>query len=163
MKKIGIVGSRNRDDSGTYELIKTELFREYEDGDWIVSGGAKKGGDRIARTLSMIFGIPILEFNARWDHTWNPLLEQMEYTKYNKTAGFIRNKPIAHHSDILIATPHPSTTEFFKHMHGSVLVKELTPLKGGTENTIEHWIRHKNIYSDGSGVLKWDEDKLILL
>ncbi|KKM66045.1 hypothetical protein LCGC14_1485150 [marine sediment metagenome] len=164
MKKIGIVGSRGRNDSNTLWALRDGFFRIYQDGDWIVSGGAKKGGDWVAYDLSNCFGIPILIFNARWDYEWDAVIKRLIYrTAYNKAAGFIRNKPIAHHSDVLIATPKPETVEFFRNLQGSVMIKDLNKLKGGTENTIGHWIRHKSTYSEGDRHYEWNTNNLILL
>lgn len=102
----------------------------YEDGDWIVSGGCKKGGDAFAERIAKDFGIPILIFEARWNHKWkNYKFIRLQYT--NKNAGKIRNVPIAEHSDILIACVSPDRT-------------------GGTEHTIE---KFKKFGKEGALIL----------
>jgi hypothetical protein len=95
--------------------VKDAFFEVYEDGDWIISGGCKEGGDAFAETIAKAFGIPILILPARWNHEWQ---EEKFTRKFNRAAGFIRNGSIAEHSDILIACVHPDRT-------------------GGTEDTIK--------------------------
>lgn len=90
MKKIGIIGTRRRNNSGAYKKVEEEFFRVYEDGDWIVSGGCPKGGDRFAEVLAKKFGIPILIFYPNWN-------------KFKRGAGLVRNTDIANTSDVLIA------------------------------------------------------------
>jgi len=102
MKKIGIIGSRKRNIRTDFMKVKEAFFEVYEEGDWIVSGGCEKGGDLFAETLARMFGIPILILHARWRHEWNEEKKNFERT-FNKAAGFIRNTPIAEHSDVLIA------------------------------------------------------------
>lgn len=92
-KVIGIVGSRRRDtiaDSGKcFEAFQTI----YEEGDSIVSGGCKKGGDKFAEVIAETMGISIT-------------IHYPEWKKYGKPAGFIRNTKIAEDCNILIALPH---------------------------------------------------------
>ncbi len=90
MKKIGIIGTRRRDNPEAYMKVVKEFFNIYEEGDWIVSGGCILGGDRFAQVIAKKYGIPILIFYANWD-------------KYKKGAGFVRNIDIAKNSDKLIA------------------------------------------------------------
>lgn len=89
MKKIGIIGTRRRDNTAAYKKVKEAFFEVYEDGDWIVSGGCPKGGDRFAELIAKKYGIPILIFYPNW-------------TKFKKGAGLVRNSDIANNSDILI-------------------------------------------------------------
>lgn len=89
MKKIGIVGTRRRDSIEALKVVEKDFFEIYEEGDWIVSGGCSKGGDRFAEVIAKKFGIPILIFYPNWD-------------KYKKGAGFVRNLEIAKNSDVLI-------------------------------------------------------------
>jgi len=90
MKKIGIIGSRRRDAGIDQKATREKFFEVYEDGDWIVSGGCPKGGDRFAEVIAKKHGIPILIFYPNWE-------------KYKRGAGIVRNTDIAFHSDVLIA------------------------------------------------------------
>lgn len=90
MKKIGIIGTRRRDNPDAYKKVEDKLLEIYEEGDWIVSGGCAKGGDRFAQVIAKKHGIPILIFYPNWE-------------KYSKGAGLVRNLDIAKHSDVLIA------------------------------------------------------------
>ena len=90
MKKIGIIGTRRRNSSEAFKKIKEAFFEVYEDGDYLVSGGCPKGGDRCAEKLAKDYGIPIVIYFPKWK-------------KYGKGAGFVRNADIADNSDCLIA------------------------------------------------------------
>jgi len=90
MKKIGIIGTRRRDTPKAYKAVEEEFFKHYEEGDWIVSGGCPKGGDRFAEVIAKKYGIPILIFYPNWKN-------------YGRAGGIIRNENIAIESDILIA------------------------------------------------------------
>ena len=90
MKKIGIIGSRRRDAGIDQKATREKFFEVYEDGDWIVSGGCPKGGDRFAEKIAKDYGIPILIFHPDWK-------------KLGRAAGIIRNGDIANESDILVA------------------------------------------------------------
>ena len=67
MKKIGIIGSRRRNTESDSKRVVEALFDVYEDGDWIVSGGCPKGGDRFAEMFAKSIGCPILIFYPNWD------------------------------------------------------------------------------------------------
>lgn len=54
---IGIVGSRRRNTSEDLSLVREAFSRVYEPGDFVVSGGCKKGGDRFAEIIAAEFGI----------------------------------------------------------------------------------------------------------
>lgn len=88
--KIGIVGTRRRDNAQAYMQVEKAFFNIYKEGDWIISGGCQIGADRFAEVIAKKFGIPILIFYPNWD-------------KYKKGAGFVRNLDIAKMSDRLIA------------------------------------------------------------
>lgn len=91
MKKIGIIGTRRRDTAEAFSKIIAKFFEIYEPGDWIVSGGCQKGGDRFAEKLAREHGIPIIIFHANWK-------------KFKGGAGFIRNEDIAKESGVIIAS-----------------------------------------------------------
>jgi hypothetical protein len=56
-KKIIIIGTRRRDTDKDYRVV-WDVFREiYEDGDIIVSGGCRKGGDRFAEVIAGRMGL----------------------------------------------------------------------------------------------------------
>lgn len=90
MKRIGIVGSRRKDSYDYKVVVENKFFSVYEEGDWIVSGGCPKGGDKFAEMIAKENGIPILIFYPSWE-------------RFGKGAGFVRNGDIAKYSDILIA------------------------------------------------------------
>jgi len=52
MKKIIIVGARKRDSEEDYTQVWNEFRKWYDEGDIIVSGGAKRGGDRFAEIIA---------------------------------------------------------------------------------------------------------------
>uniref|UniRef100_A0A6M3LJU2 DNA recombination-mediator protein A n=1 Tax=viral metagenome TaxID=1070528 RepID=A0A6M3LJU2_9ZZZZ len=90
MKKIGIVGSRRRNNKVDFMKVARALSKIYEKEDQLVSGGCLKGGDNFTEVIAKEKGIPITIYYPNW--------------KENGTAaGFIRNTEIANNSDILIA------------------------------------------------------------
>jgi len=95
MKKIGIVGTRRRDTPKAYKVVEEKFFELYVEGDWIVSGGCNKGGDRFAEVIAKKYGIPILLFYPN-------------YPKYKQGAPTVRNGPVAETSDVVVAcVMHP--------------------------------------------------------
>ncbi len=88
--KIGIIGSRRRNETNDYALVVKKFFEVYKEGDIIVSGGCPLGADAFAEKIARLYQIPILIHYARWN-------------QFGKGAGFIRNNDIARDSDILIA------------------------------------------------------------
>lgn len=82
---IGIVGSRTFED---YEYMKSILDRFFKF-KRIISGGAK-GADLLGRRYAQENSIEIKEFLPDWE-------------KFGKKAGFIRNRDIVEHSDIIVA------------------------------------------------------------
>jgi len=90
MKHIGIIGTRRRDTAEAFTKIRDKFFEVYEDGDYIVSGGCPKGGDRFAEKIAKDYGIPIIIYYPNWK-------------KHGKAAGIVRNGDIAKNSDIIIA------------------------------------------------------------
>ena len=106
MKIIGIIGTRRRDDSSTLSLIGEKFFEIYEKGDWICSGGCEEGGDRFAEKIAKDHGIPIIIFYPAWRDLDAPgaVIRRNKYGEYNANAGFDRNTPIAHTSNVIIAS-----------------------------------------------------------
>lgn len=90
MKTIGIVGSRRRNGYTDKVAVAIALSAVFQEGDWIVSGGCPRGGDRFAEELARALGATILIYHANW-------------TKKGRGAGFARNTDIAITADILIA------------------------------------------------------------
>lgn len=91
MKKIGIIGTRRRIKSEDYNSVEKKFFQFYEEGDWIISGGCPKGGDRFAEIIAEKYGIPILIYYPNY----------RKYGRYQAPKN--RNTEIAILSDILIA------------------------------------------------------------
>ncbi len=110
MKVIGIIGTRRRDAIKDQIAVKSKFLEIYEDGDEIVSGGCEKGGDRFAELIAKSLGIPIKIYYAAWK-------------KLGKSAGFVRNTPIAIDAAVLLACVAPDRT-------------------GGTEDTIAKFKYH---------------------
>ena len=92
---IGIIGSRRRNAGLDQKAVREKFFEIYNDGDWIVSGGCPKGGDRFAENIAKTYGIPILIFYPnKMKYKDNP----------NKAIPlFERNTDIAMHSYVIIA------------------------------------------------------------
>jgi len=97
VKWIGIVGSRRRNTQADFLAVQAKFLELYEDGDRIVSGGCKQGGDKFAEMLAVKYEVPIMIHYARWK-------------KYGKRAGFVRNGDIAKQAYILIACVAPART-----------------------------------------------------
>jgi len=56
-KNIGIIGSRRRNTDEDYKCVYNEFRKWYNDGDKIISGGCKKGGDRFAEIIAAKLGL----------------------------------------------------------------------------------------------------------
>lgn len=122
MKIIGIIGTRKRNTSEAYKKVKEKFFEIYDVGDWICSGGCKKGADRFADMISEEEGIPILRFPP-------------DYKRFKRGAPFVRNTNIAEHSDVIIACvmkPEDGIDEVLERK------------KGGTEDTLKKYMKHKD-------------------
>ncbi len=125
MKKIGIVGSRSRNTSAAFKVIEEKFWEIYKEGDWIVSGGCSKGGDRFAEMLAKQEGIPIL-------------IIYPNYKRYKFGAPTVRNGTVAENSDVVIAcVKHPE--------EGIINVLERT--KGGTEDMLKKFVTAKGFIS----------------
>lgn len=90
---IAIIGSR---DFADYLLLKNTINKYLEDNNlthkdiqYIVSGGAR-GADRYGEQYGKEYGIDLKIYLPEWD-------------KYDKAAGYIRNKQIVEDSDIIFA------------------------------------------------------------
>ena len=119
-KKIGIIGTRKRDNPSAYKLVEQKFLEIYEKGDWIVSGGAKKGADRFAEQISNKFGVPRLIFPPNYNQYGSP------------TALFIRNTDVAVSSDVIVAcVMHPEDG----------LEEVVIRKKGGTEDTLKKYLK----------------------
>jgi len=84
MSKLIIAGSRTFND---YDLLKTNLSNLNSITE-IVSGTAK-GADLLGERFAVENNIPIKKFPANW-------------SKFGKSAGFLRNKEMAEYADTLI-------------------------------------------------------------
>lgn len=119
--KIGIIGTRKRDNPAAFKLVEQKFLEIYQEGDWIVSGGAKKGADRFADQISDKYGVPRIIYPPN-------------YKKYGSPAAlFIRNDEVGKDSDVIIAcvvTPE----------EGLEVVRQRN--RGGTEDTIRKYLKH---------------------
>jgi predicted Rossmann fold nucleotide-binding protein DprA/Smf involved in DNA uptake len=112
---LGIVGSRRRNTPADKSLIKEKVLDFLKSGELvIVSGGCKLGADRFAEEIADELNLPIIIFYPKLIGGQN----RMEYAK----AAYARNKLIAQKADVLIACVAADR-------------------KGGTENTIEEFIK----------------------
>lgn len=127
--KIGIVGSRRRNspqDKEQVEYTLTLFLLQSIDDVVIISGGCPLGADRFAEELAEKYHIPITI------HKPNKSKLPNNPQKYHyREINYARNELIARDSDYLIACVAPDR-------------------KGGTENTIEHFLKtfkkpHKNL------------------
>ena len=122
MKIIGMVGTRRRDTGVTFDLFRKKFFEIYEEGDVICSGGCRKGGDRFAEVIAKQEGIPIIIYYPN-------------YKRYGRGATFVRNTTVAEKSDVIIACvvkPEESIDMILERK------------KGGTEDTLRKYVKHKN-------------------
>lgn len=88
--RIGIVGSRRRNDKEDFFKLYKVFKEVYSNGDIIISGGCPKGGDRFAKIIAQKKSIEIKIYYPDWK-------------RYGKGAGHIRNTDIAKNSDIILA------------------------------------------------------------
>jgi len=125
-KTIGIIGSRRRDEEQDFQQARKAFLSVYKEGDKIVSGACKKGGDRFAEIIAKEFGLT--EENAKLI-LHRPDKSKLDPEKMKKNPrwayaeiNYARNDLIARDSDILIA----------------VVAHDR---KGGTENTIDTFLK----------------------
>lgn len=122
--KVGIIGARIRNTEMDKQKIKfklVEIMNKLEV-THIVSGGAKKGGDRFAEELAKEFNIGMLIFKPIPTSNRSAAIRAL----------FVRNTDVAKNSDILIASVDP---EF------DTLEKVLASKRGGTNDTIKKFIK----------------------
>lgn len=115
---IGIVGTRKRDTSAAFKEIRKVFDEIYEEGNWLVSGGCPKGGDRYAEQLAKGEGIPIITFYPN-------------YKKFKGGAPIIRNGHIADAASRIIACV----------MHPEDGIDAVLERKGGTEDTLRKFVK----------------------
>lgn len=123
MKKIGIIGTRKRNIITDYILVKDAFFEIYEEGDWIVSGHCKKGGDAFAEKIAFDYGIPILLFPPKKGKNKKESISEL----------FARNTSVAKTIDVVIAclvNPYDESIE--------EILKRKT---GGTEDTLRKFVK----------------------
>lgn len=114
MKRIIIIGSRRRASSVDYRILLGCFLKIYKEGDIIVSGGCKTGGDNFAESISCIYDIPMVVWPAIWKLNG----------VYRRWAGFARNTIVANNGDVVIALVASDRT-------------------GGTEDTIKKFNKFK--------------------
>jgi len=117
MKTIGIIGCRCRDSKVDLRETYICFNSVYEEGDKIVSGHCKQGGDRFAEIIADDLGLT--EENGKL------ILHRPNWDKHGYSAGFVRNTYIAEDSDVIIA----------------VIQKDEDPFFGGTGDTINKAIK----------------------
>ena len=52
-----MIGTRTRDTEKDFQLVYDEFKKYYEEGDVIISGGCRKGGDRFAEVIARRLGL----------------------------------------------------------------------------------------------------------
>lgn len=114
--RLGIVGSRRRNSSEDKKIVRKKILELKPD--MLVSGGCKQGADRFAEELADELRIPITVFNPRFHSHPKNYFGRVE-------AYYERNRMIANLSEYLIALVAPDR-------------------KGGTENTISHFLKIEN-------------------
>lgn len=125
--KVGIIGARSRNEFHDKTKIRTTLLDILQRNaiETIISGGAKKGGDRFAEELAKEFGLPT----------------QIFYPKTYTTPGYLaRNVLIAKNSNLLVACVDP---EF------NTIEQILNSKTGGTNFTVKEFLKissKENLY-----------------
>lgn len=83
--RLIIAGSRSCDTEADYQKL-LQVVLQLGRPDEIISGGAKKGGDRMGELIAKTYGIPLTVMQAQWQRPDGSL---------DKGAGFIRNGNMA--------------------------------------------------------------------
>ena len=125
---LGVVGSRERCSKEDYKMIEDRILSFYDTHERnliLVSGGCPNGGDKFARDIAYIYGIPILIFYPDKQNppdTGNP---KRDYA----ILAYSRNTEIAKRSTVLIALTSPNSrgtnhtvSEFEKYRRGQELI-----------------------------------------
>ena len=102
MKKIGIVGTRTKDSDKYLKKVNDAFLTNYLEGDSIVSGGCKQGGDRFAVVLKNLYKVPYIEHLPDKSKLDKKLLKENPRIAYT-LINYDRNTLVAEDSDILIA------------------------------------------------------------
>lgn len=121
--KVGIIGARNRNEVSDKLAVKKQLIKLMSKHNIteIVSGGAKKGGDKFAEELAKELNIPIKIYlpekaSSRWEAAKNLLA---------------RNTDIINDSDFLIACAEKGVTK------DNVQATK----KGGTNDAVKKFLK----------------------
>ena len=104
MMKIAIIGSRNYTNKTQIKNFMFRLKMEHK-GIEIISGGAKDGADKYAKTFALEFGLDYSEFPPQHEsHNIHCVLEAYNYGKpYNVGYYHKRNKDLVNYSDKVVA------------------------------------------------------------
>jgi len=126
MKKIGIIGSRRRDTKEDLKVCREIVLSIYKEGDKIVSGACKKGGDKFAEIIAQELGLTEENGGLVLHRPDKSKLDPEKMEKNPKWAyaeiNFARNTLIADDSDIIVAVV-------------------ASDRKGGTEDTIKKFLK----------------------
>ena len=114
---IGIVGSRRRDSEADYKLCEEAFLKIYKEGDIIVSGGCRQGGDRFAEIIRDKFKVP-MEIHYPDKSKLDPVKMEKNIKLAYAEINYARNTLIANDADVIIAVVAPDR-------------------KGGTEDTLK--------------------------
>ena len=126
MKRIGVIGTRKRNTGEAWKKVDAILLDVYEDGDWIVSGGCKKGADH--------FGVKFAEREGGIMLTLYP-----NYKRYGRGAPIVRNGQVADNSDMIVAcVMNPEDG----------IDKVLARKTGGTEDTLRKFAKRVNDFKE---------------
>ena len=126
MKYIGIVGSRRKDTHDDFNRLLEVFIDIYKEGDIIVSGGCKQGGDRFAEIVAKELEIePIIHLPNKAD--LDPYLMKVAPRAAYAKINYARNTLIAKDSDVLIA----------------MVADDRNILQGGVGDTIKKFVKMK--------------------
>jgi len=118
VKKIGIVGSRRRNQEADFKAVFDAFVELYDIGDQIVSGGCHQGADQFAEIIAEKGNISILIHYPDTSKLESDIPQRWAWAKIN----YARNTLISDDSDVMIAAVAPDR-------------------KGGTEDTIKKFCK----------------------